>query len=234
MMVVGMALETAFAGNGAPSGPHFQLNIIGMKKQKHENIGCGEGHRIFVPLEGTKSGKLPVKIKLIEAPDDVTFGVIDCDGTDGSAAFMLPNPDPGVEGCTKYSVYIRPLGIPGGKAQIRTCAERCVEIDPNTGECTLWEEVCSTESVYLERTKGGQKFTNVSMELLTICVEVCTLYDPETGECLEWEYKRLYLFDEELRGYFWEYDNNGLKLAQVRFYLEPTCYSPEEWECPVE
>jgi hypothetical protein len=29
---------------------------------------------------------------------------------------------------------------------------------------------------------------------------------------------RLPLFAEELEGYFWEYDNNGLKLLQLRFY----------------
>jgi hypothetical protein len=26
------------------------------------------------------------------------------------------------------------------------------------------------------------------------------------------------LFDEALEGYFWDYDNNGLKLVQMRFY----------------
>jgi hypothetical protein len=234
VMVVGIGLETAYAtGNGAPSGPHYNLNIIGMQKQKNENIGCGEGHRIFVPMEGTASGKPPVKIMLTESPDDVTFEVIDCDGTDGSASFMLPNPDPGDgSSCTKYSVYIRPLGKPGGKAKITTCAEQCVEINVDTGECEVWEELCSVEAVELERTKGRQKFVNVSKELLTICAEVCTEYDAITGECIATEWMRLYLFDPMLQNYFWQYDNNGLKLAQIRFYLEPTCYGPDEWACP--
>lgn len=33
---------------------------------------------------------------------------------------------------------------------------------------------------------------------------------------------RIPLFDERLQGYFWEYDNNGLKLLQLRFYEVPT------------
>lgn len=243
VMVLGIGIGFAYqenTGRGGPSGPHFNLNIIGMKKDKSANIGCGEGHRIFVPMEAKGgSGRPPVKIMLTESPDDVTFEVIDCDGTDGEAAFMLPNPDPGDgTNCTRYSVWIRPLGIPGGKAKIRTCAEQCVEIDPDTGDCVTWEEVCSIEPVVLERQKGkAAKFVNVSKELLTICAEICTEYDldpesPTYGECITYEYKRLYLFDEELRGYFWEYSNDGLKLAQLRFYMEPTCYSDDDWACP--
>ena len=30
------------------------------------------------------------------------------------------------------------------------------------------------------------------------------------------------LFDTCLQGYFWQYDNNGLKLLQVRLYQNPT------------
>lgn len=234
VMVVGIGLETAYAtGNGAPSGPHYNLNIIGMQKQKNPDIGCGLGGRIFVPMEGTASGKLPTKIMLTEAPDDVTFEVIDCDGTDGTASFMLPNPDPGDGSpCTAYSVYIRALGKPFGKAKITTCAEQCVEINPISGACEVWEEVCSVESVELERTKGRQRFVNVSKELLTICALICTEWDVTTGECSLYEWQRVYLFDPALQNYFWQYDNNGLKLAQLRFYLEPTCYGPDEWACP--
>jgi hypothetical protein len=255
MMVLGIGAAFAYqadTGRGGPSGPHFTLNIIGMQKDKKADFdeNCGNGHRIFVPMETPgNGGKLPVKIMLTEAPDDVTFAVIDCDGTDGTAEFMLPNPapdpadpidDPNWPRCTSYSVWIRPLGIPGGKAKITTCAKQCVEIDPtkeptDPDYCVLWEEVCSIETVDLERTKGkAKRFINVSKELLTICAEICTVYDETTGECLESEWMRLYLFDPLLKDYFWEYDNNGLKLAQLRFYLEPTCYSEEKWACPPE
>ncbi len=29
------------------------------------------------------------------------------------------------------------------------------------------------------------------------------------------------LFDDSLQGYYWDYDNNGLRLAQMRFYSVP-------------
>jgi hypothetical protein len=34
--------------------------------------------------------------------------------------------------------------------------------------------------------------------------------------------KRYALFDDALEGYYWDYDNNGLKLLQLRFYEVPT------------
>lgn len=210
VMVLGLV---AYAGNGAPSGPHYNLNLIGVDNPKNANIGCGEGHRIFMGLG--KNGTSTTRIYLTEAPDATTFDVIDCDGTDGSAAFMLPDPDPeDGSNCTLYSVYIRALGTPKGHAVMTTCAT-----DPLTNE-----EVCSVETIQLQHTKGASpKFVNVSKELLTMCVYVCTELDPISGECIAWEWKRVYLFDEELQDYLWKIDNDGLKLAQLRFYLEPTC-----------
>ncbi|MDA1128364.1 MAG: hypothetical protein O2913_06675 [Chloroflexi bacterium] len=34
--------------------------------------------------------------------------------------------------------------------------------------------------------------------------------------------ERVALFDAALEGYFWDYDNNGLKIVQLRFYEIPT------------
>lgn len=34
--------------------------------------------------------------------------------------------------------------------------------------------------------------------------------------------KKYSLFDPRLEDYFWEYDNNGLKLLQLRFYEIPS------------
>src|SRR4029077_943309 len=50
------AVAAAQTGNGAPSGPHFNLNIIGVSHDKNPNMnGKGSGSVIFVAL-GTKSG----------------------------------------------------------------------------------------------------------------------------------------------------------------------------------
>ncbi|OGE16513.1 hypothetical protein A3F00_04680 [Candidatus Daviesbacteria bacterium RIFCSPHIGHO2_12_FULL_37_11] len=175
-------------GSGAPSGAHYNLNIIGVPKGKTADMTSGQGHRIFVPLEGN------CKINLSEGD----FQVLDGNCTDGPAAFQLPNPDPENDGVTEYSVYARALGKPGGRSTTTTCAT-----DPITGE-----EWCSVYSMVLVREKGKSSFTNVSKVLLYVYADI-------NGDG---ELERYPLFDSALQDYFWNYDNNGLKLAQLRFY----------------
>jgi hypothetical protein len=146
------------------------------------------GHRIFVPLGGK------TKILLSEGE----FQVLDANGTDGSASFQLPSPDADGDGITSYSVFARALGKPGGSARIVTCA---------TDPLTL-EEVCSTLSYLAVRESGKARFTNVSNELLFIYADL-------DGDGTDERYS---LFDDRLQDYFWEYDNTGLKLLQLRFY----------------
>lgn len=179
----------ARAGNAAPSGPHYNLNIIGVPKGKVPDLTNDSGRRMFVPLYGQ------CKINLAEGD----FAVLDGNCTnDGVAAFQLPNPDPNNDGYTAYSVYARALGKPGGSSKMTTCAT-----DPITGE--LW---CSVYSVVFSRTKGQQQFVNVSRDLLYIYVDLNGDGTPE----------RYNLFSDSLRDYFWNYDNNGMKLVQLRFY----------------
>ena len=187
--LVASPLVSAVTGNGAPSGPHYNLNIIGVPKDKTADMTGNDGHRIFVKLDGN------TKIWLIEGSD---YQVLDANGTDGNgASFQLPNPDPDNDGVTVYSVYARAVGKPGGEARITTCAT-----DPVTEE-----EVCSTESKLFVRSKGKPTFENVSRELLYIYVDL-------DGDGV----KRYNLFNSALEDYFWSYDNNGLKVLQLRFY----------------
>ncbi len=176
-------------GNGAPSGSHYSLNIIGVARDKTAPMTGDNGHRIFVPLWGNP------KIMLSEGPD---FAVLDANGTDGEAAFELPNPDPDGDGTTVYSVFARALGTPGGKSLTTTCAT-----DPFDGS-----EVCSVITLTLQRGKGKSTFDNVSKYLLYIYADI------DGDGVLD----RVGLFDGGLQGYFWDYDNQGLKLAQLRFY----------------
>ena len=185
-LVRSLAVQT---GNGAPSGGHYTLNIIGVARDKTADMTGDNGHRIFVPLFGNP------RIMLTEGAD---FGVLDANGTDGSAAFQLPNPDPNGDGVTEYSVFARALGTPGGKSLTTTCA-----IDPFDGST-----VCSAITLTLERGKGKSTFENVSKYLLYIYADV-------NGDGI---LDRVGLFDTSLQGYFWDYDNHGLKLAQLRFY----------------
>jgi hypothetical protein len=187
--VVALALPLfAGTGNEAPSGAHYNLNIIGVPKNKSADMDSNNGHRIFVPLYG----KINIYLK------EGDFKVLDANGTDGRAEFQLPNPDPENDGFTEYSVYARALGTPGGSATITPCA-----YDEETNA-----DYCSTMQVVLVRGTGKSSFTNVSKELLYIYVD----YIPGGGV------ERYPLFDDTFEDYWWEYDNNGLKLAQLRFY----------------
>jgi hypothetical protein len=181
--------QPQLGGNNAPSGPHYELNIIGVPKGKSASM-TSPGHRIFVSLTGT------TKIMLNQGSD---FVVIDGNGTDGSATFQLPNPDPTNSGTTKYSVYARAVGTPGGTANMSTCAT-----DPKTGTV-----ICSNLTYVAVK---GTKFQNVSAELLYIYADV-------DGDGVAERYP---LFDSRLQDYFWNYDNNGLKVLQLRFYQEAT------------
>lgn len=178
-------------GNGAPSGAHYNLNMIGVPKQKTADMTDNSGHRIFMSLEG--------KTKVMLAEGD--FAVLDANGTDGSASFQLPNPDSLNTGTTKYSVFARALGTPGGSAGITTCATD-----------TAGVQYCSVYSTIQTRDKGNSTFTDISRDLLYIYADL------NADGTLE----RYPLFSDALQGYFWDYDNNGLKLLQLRFYAVPS------------
>ena len=77
--------SVAATGNGAPSGPHYNLNIIGVSQDKSPDFSGGNGGRIFVDLVGS------TRINLTMGD----YQVLDANGTDGTAAFQLPNPDDG-------------------------------------------------------------------------------------------------------------------------------------------
>ena len=90
-----------------------------------------------------------------------------------------------------WEVYVRALGKPSGSADMRTCGEIWDEV----GE--VWIKTCGPDLV-LEAHGNNNKFSNESSKLLTV--------------------DGVPLFDITYENYFWEYDNKGLKLAQLRFY----------------
>ena len=202
LATLGAGLVSAGTGNGAPSGAHYNLNIIGVPKEKTADMTDNNGHRIFVNLEGN------TKIGLAEGD---FYQVLDANGTDANGArFQLPNPDPDNDGVTVYSVYARALGKPGGNADMTTGAT-----DPgDDGIFGTADDVIvySVAVLEVERTKGQQKFENVSRYLLYIYVDL-------DGNGVAERYN---LFNDALQDYFWSYDNNGLKLLQLRFYEIPT------------
>lgn len=202
-------------GNGAPSGAHFTLNIIGVENPKNANMDEPGGSVIFAALGRRDGDAVTTKILLSEGD----FLVLDKNGTDGRASFQLPAP----AGGTAYQIYARPLGTPGGMAKITTCADSVL-----VEGVYVEDEVCSTENKVFVRESGGQKFENVTSELTTIVIDddVSGTYDETTAytSCGGTDTDgddapiRVDLFDDCLAGYFWKYDNNGLRILQLRFY----------------
>lgn len=178
-------------GNGFPKGSlkEYQFNIIGVPKGKKSD-NSNNGRRIFVPLDGK------VSIQLSEGP----FQILDHDATQGSAAFQLPSPCDDCDGTgvidLSYSVFARPLGKPGGSACMTTCAQYD------------GVDLCSAKSYLAQRVWGKSTAVNVADTLLGMYV-----YDCANDR---WEFKEL--FDDDLENYYWEYDNKGLKVLQLRFY----------------
>src|SRR5262245_43691023 len=199
--------QQSTTGNGAPSGSHFNLNILGFNNCPGGTFTDSNRHEIAVFLnfnDGSQAGKAFTDIsknnKILLSPG-TDFQVTDGNACDGDgAAFTLPS-----DVSSTYFVFIRALGSPQGlpTGTITTCA-----VD------SLGTVVCSTadDVVNLARTKGQQKFTNVTKQLLFICVDNVTV----NGACDNNEL--VPLFGAPYQTYFWDYDNNGIKNAQLRFY----------------
>lgn len=49
--------DGSFNGNGAPSGPHYNLNIIGVENAKTSDMTGSNRHTIFMPLQTSGAGK---------------------------------------------------------------------------------------------------------------------------------------------------------------------------------
>jgi hypothetical protein len=85
-------------------------------------------------------------------------------------------------------------------------ASRGLAYDTSTGTSIL---VCSINSAVFVRGTGKSSFANVTGDLTTIVTSGLV------GTCTS---TTVSLFDPCLQRYFWNYNNNGLKVLQLRFY----------------
>jgi hypothetical protein len=222
----------AQTGNGAPNGPHYNLNIIGIDPEKAKKVDMTDSnrHTIFVKLGVRKqdgTGAVETKIYLGASDDFVVCDgngfdeAHDCTGTLVSqslygAVFGLPcntnlsDPDgagPGtlvpcdVNETAAYQVWARALGSPKGNPQstTTTCAT-----DPSDNSL-----VCSTEHMVLVRERGTRSvFKEYTNELTSILADI-------DGDGIA---DRVSLFAGGLVDWYWNYVNEGVRLAQIRFY----------------
>ncbi len=178
--------NSAFAaGAGNTGGGCYNMNIIALKSKSADMTGTN-GHSLFVVQNGN------TKILLSEG----SFNIIDRNGTDGTAAFSLPNPDPTNSGTTLYSVFARLVGKPGSALDMRTC-----------GSDATGEVYCSQDTLSLKRIAGTSKFINVSQQLLYIYADIDGDGDID----------RVPLFSSQLADYYWDLDSQGRMHAQLRF-----------------
>ena len=208
-VTLGTALTSmAQTGNGAPNGAHYELGIIGVSNPKTQPLTGGNRHTIFVGLGSTKKGvTVTTNIYLTQGSFAVCDGngflpAVDCNGkpipgaTTNGAVFQLPC-DALTNTCTTgttqaYTIWARALGTPGGGANVTTC-----------GTTDLGAVICGTSpDEMFVRGSGQQKFKDVTAELTNI--------DTTLGA--------VSLFAPGFENFFWQYDNTGLKLLQVRFY----------------
>jgi hypothetical protein len=187
-VVFGVSAAMAGGGNGAPSGPHFNLNLIGFSNGQNVKSGTGSGGNvIFVPLNGN------CQINLVEGD----FSVLDNNCTDNTGAlFQLPNPDPTNSGTSAYSIFAAARGKPLGSATANTCFT----------DTTTNTQYCSILVLNLSRNFGQNKYDNVTKYLLYAYA------------CVNGSVKRVPLFSDSTANWYWQYDNTGLRNAQLRFY----------------
>lgn len=227
-------------GNELPTGAHFTLNLIGVKDKtaamKAANEQNGIGGRIFVALwydDGDNTGECwegacPIdsdvtvrknKILLIPGdPPNDNFAVLDANATDSDGAlFRLPR-----NVSATYQVFARPLGKPGRSATLTTCATYLVDPDPLVTGDEYEEVLCSLNQYVAMRETGKPRTDDVTADLLFIQVDIDAASTDPTMQCLAAEYgdgmEDVPLFDPCFEQFFWDYDNNGLKLLQLRFH----------------
>lgn len=288
LAVVALSITTLpiLADNGAPSGPHYNLNIIGVTNAKKADMTDSQRHTIFVPLKSSKTGinstdgtaivdskiwltpgadftvcdgngfdlaygcpddgfdpnwngtytndagelvemastkagavfALPCNTNLLGFYDSDGDGKIETNGQDAEVQMIscnetvdtttgdiVPVEETNIVPVASYQVWARALGQPGGSATATTCATVQGEIE------------CSLENVVLTRATGKSSFTEVTNELTSLLVSYCWQYDAD-GVCIDESLTRVALFAGDTEDWFWNYDNNGLRLAQLRFY----------------
>jgi hypothetical protein len=149
------------------------------------------------------------------------FGVIDANATNGDGA-ILGIPDPCVDAdpltpCTpSYSIWARTHGQTGN-ATITTCAD-----ETGTGFDGVDDVWCGSNGITLY-AKGGAKASEITNNLLHMTITVDGVTNPQLAACLGISTTTsttldVFIFDRCFENYFWNYDNNGLKLLELRFY----------------
>jgi hypothetical protein len=179
-------------------GPHYNLNIIGVPNDKNPDMTGNNGHRIFVPLDA--------KVKIYFVAGD-EFRVLDANATDGEGWIEVPHGDPGT---VCYDAFAVGLGKPGGNAWV----DAEVIFDESTHDVLL---ALDQVSFHVGRNAGKPSRQNISdIFRVSGCID---LNDSGVCDAGDEFFTNEWVFNvDELLSYWWNYDNDHLKVMQVRFY----------------
>lgn len=221
-IVLALSLGTALAQNGnpCPGDKEYQFNIIGMDKGKNPAMDDNNGHRIFVWLSGTS------KIYMTGDTDTETdglqcgnkFDVLDANGTDQDGATLLVPCDPltadNLDPDVCFDVYATPLGTPGGHTDVDVvCA-----FDASCLGCNIDGGDCATGNIDfdLDGHSGKPQTKNISSVFRASgCID---LVDDDVCGPGDLSFNNEWIFNiEQLLYYYWDYDNEGNRIVQIRF-----------------
>lgn len=218
LLVFGVTPALAQVGKGL-SGPHYELNIIGVPKNKTATLTDSSRHTMFVPLETVSN----VKIYVTGDADPDTpgtqcgdrFQIIDGNATDGDGATLLVPCQVG--GTMSFEVYAVGLGTPGGSgsADVLCTFQSTIILSPDTA--ALCGANVGGFDFEVKREAGKPVRQNISPVFRASgCVDVNGSLTCDTGDTA---FSNVWIFNiAELMSYYWDYENNGLKLMKVRFY----------------
>ncbi len=225
LMIMAMAFTlmagNAFAQNGnpCPGDKEYQFNIIGTSDKNPDMTG-NNGHRIFVKLNGHSkiymTGDTDPNTDGLQCGD--SFEVLDANGTNPDGATLLAPCDPltanNLDPDVCFDVYATPLGSRGRADVDMICDfdDTCIGCDIDGGD------TCMTGNIdfSLARNSGRpvtQNITNVFRA--SGCIDLDGSEDCNKGDI---SFNNEWIFNsEQVEEYYWYYDNDGLRLAQIRF-----------------
>ena len=211
------------------NGPHFNLNLIGKAKDMPGDYNNPDRHTMFVPLSTdgmtfpintpnnlTQTTMDGIKITITQPADTEDFAVIDGNATDGYGELQM--------GPGKYWCYIA-VKAKDPKAAGTVRIDGWVEAYDNLGQ--LWYYI----NVGYVSVSKNKEWTNATDLFFVNTTE--DTFDFLTGSETGWvPGYGMWVFDymagldawvtddydlSDL-AYFWQVQNDGAKLIQVRFY----------------
>jgi hypothetical protein len=244
-LILTIGYGTVLAGNGAPSGPHYNVNIIGHPKGNDltddgvlgGNAANSGGAALFIPLRTSKSPSIKdtfcttddgVQTEFVDESEP-TFKTLEPAGktriyfTPGDR-FEIVDKD-ATDGSGEIMI---PVDWNGGSVVlvdlwVRVLGKKggCAEIlgyayeDASDGGLSLWWH---SGTVKLDRETGKSVFVKAT-DIFE--VDYCPVESDGDGgwQCADGPVGSMSVFNGIFSDYFWEVNNYDTRLIQMRFYV---------------